>query len=139
MVRIFLEALASFLVTRLGQAIIDWSARFRNQQEDPVPESETPRSQRDVHLYLLPDRDYLEAMVGDLLERQKELRDLRFSNKKILVITLLELTGMVLDLLSITLQNFVDPGQPHPKPPAGEPPSALSDDDDGPDIDTEVY
>lgn len=127
------ETLAAFAINRLGQAIVSWSAclRFREGvQEDacdphssPVPPPTEP---------VLPSPDYLEAMVGDLLEQQQQLKRKGASDRTVLLMTVWALIGLTSDVLRITLQNVSEPSPAPPKLPASDVVSQPPE-EDGPD------
>ncbi|MEO1354131.1 MAG: hypothetical protein AAFW84_36195 [Cyanobacteria bacterium J06635_15] len=132
-----LDAIASFLVGELGQALIAWSKQFRDIKEEKTKECKQNPSQRNCPLDpVLPSRDYLEAMIGDLIEWQQELKKRKVSNKIVLLLTLLALINLAFDILSITFQNLIEPEQAHAKSLVSES-SPESSEDDIPDVDVD--
>ena len=101
------EVLATFLLNELGQAIKKWSVRFQNAENDKpdeavkqLPQSRCPLRPR------FPSPDYLEAMIGDLLEWQSHLQNQGLSKCHILIFTGLAIVQLAIDILMITVQNM---------------------------------
>ncbi|MEM0978738.1 MAG: hypothetical protein AAGH78_00555 [Cyanobacteria bacterium P01_H01_bin.58] len=103
------EALATFLLKELGQTIKNWSVRIQ-QVENDEPEEEVKQLQQPKCPLRprFPDSDYLEAMLGDLLEWQSYLKKRGLSKCHILLLTLLGVIELAIDVLRITLQNMFD-------------------------------
>ena len=104
-----IEVLATLLLRELGQTIKIWSARIQRAENDK-PEKEIKPSQyaRCPLRPRFPDPDYLEAMIGDLLEWQNYLKEQGLSECRILVLTLLGMSKLAIDILQITLQNMFE-------------------------------
>lgn len=101
------EPLATFLLKELGQAIQRWSVRFQNAEND---ESKAPVGQlpqvRCPFRPKFPGPDYLEAMLGDLLEWQNYLQKQGVSKRRILFLTMAAIIRLVGNIFVITWQNM---------------------------------
>lgn len=103
------EAIATFLLKELGQTIKKCSVRV--QQADNDEPEETVKQLQKTTCPLrprFPDPDYLEAMLGDLLEWQSVLKKRGLSKCHILLLTLLGVIQLSIDILRITLQNMFE-------------------------------
>ncbi len=103
-----LEGLATFLLEDLGQTIKRWSVRFQTLAHTEAQEVEQ-RINRSIFksYFRIPSPDYIEAMIGDLLERQNYLKRKQVSSCYILLLTLLKLMQMALDIAIIALQDLI--------------------------------
>lgn len=103
-----LSALASFLVERAGQAVLDQLTRLRRVL--------SRLSTKDVAIQSPPDRlerlrvslsEYVEAMLGDVIECRDLLHERRVSHVVIFGVTLLALGELTLGMLRISVQTIV--------------------------------
>lgn len=101
------EVFATFLLTKLGQTIKQWSVRFQNAENDEPEEAIKKLKQSRCPLRpRFPSPDYLEAMIGDLLEWQSQLQQQGLSKCHILLLTVLAIARLAIEILLITLQNM---------------------------------
>ncbi|NER78730.1 MAG: hypothetical protein F6K42_03965 [Leptolyngbya sp. SIO1D8] len=103
------EVLAAFLLKGLGQTIKNWSVQIQKADHDESEEVvDTLQHPRCPLRPRFPDPDYLEAMVGDLLEWQNFLRRQGRSKCQILLWTIFAIARLLTDILRITLQNMFE-------------------------------
>lgn len=111
---VIINFIAEFLLGKTVKAVERW---FSRDYEEVLPSSEeenTLARKRCPFGPVLPSRDYLEAMMGDFLERQQELQDQGGPPRRILLITMLRLVAFSAEVLAITWQNL---SAHAPKPP----------------------
>ena len=102
------ETFATFLLEELGQVIREWSVRFQKLEHEDSPEVELHVNQSTCIFHLrLPSPEYIEAMLGDLLEGQNRLEKRGSSKCSILLLTVVAIMKMAIDITIITLQDFL--------------------------------
>jgi hypothetical protein len=115
---VIINFIAEFLLGKTVKAVERWFSRTREEKLIPSDEVKPLVKQRCPFGPVLPSRDYLEAMMGDFLERQQELQKQGGPPRRLLLITMLRLVAFSADVLAITWQNISAPIHNHaPMPP----------------------
>ena len=121
---LLLKAITTYLVSKMCKFLEMWFRQLWSVEEE-IEQCEAT-SEADVGTRQCPLRpiaprpDYLEAMVGDLLEWQSELQEEGLPTYRIVFLTLWQFLDLLLDVVEITIHNLIVPDPSRVPKPSGD-------------------